>query len=561
MKTLKNKTIVWIACLLCTVSCNDFLKEEARGKPTSDTAFSQRSDAEGAVNVLYRQVGRAAFGLTQFIYSQMGDDLSTNPNSSIASIREWDRYDIDSNNERLLWCWEDKYKVIKAANFIINGVESAPAPQEEIDYALGQAHFWRAWAYFYLVRCFGPLPRVLSTEMNRSAGLSTVAEIFDLIVSDLKTAEEKLPPNYTGAPRTMNGVNVVAGKAAAQAVLCCVYMAMAGWPLNRGAAYYDLAAAEALKVIDGADNGTYYYRLYDEYWKIHSKQENRRNRETIVGVYYSRHFGTGDGSESARDGIYDIPGISQGWEDTRAEIGFWTKFPEGPRKAATYPEWTYNLYDGQAYRWWSDSLRPSWDKSPYFGKSVFTSYDREDEYDFTKGYESQSDGWSDQVHQLVRLAEVYLFYAESAGRAGRTDARAVELLNRVRNRADGFGPVAVRPQGRNVYPDGLSAGELAEVAWNEHGWEIAGWYLGAVMPRAGDLQRTDRMKDHFAERKANPEYVFTDPDTGQPVRVHEPYLNGGEWNQSRMYAPYPAEEIERDPALNVSPEEKLNLIN
>ncbi|MDR1102477.1 MAG: RagB/SusD family nutrient uptake outer membrane protein [Tannerella sp.] len=560
MKTLRNKTIALIACLLCTVSCNDFLKEEARGKLTSDTAFAQQSDVEGSVNILYRQIGRATFGFTQFIFAQMGDDLATHPGSNKAAIREWDKYTISTNNERLLWCWEDKYKVIKATNFIINGVESAPASQEEIDYALGQAHFWRAWAYFYLVRMFGPLPMVLSTEIDYSIELSNVAEVYDLIVSDLKIAGEKLIPNYTGVPRTMNGVNVVANRAAAEAVLSCVYMSMAGWPLNRGAEYYSLAAAEALKVIDGSDNGTYYYQLYDEYWKIHSKQEDRRNRESIVGVYYSQTFGGGDGSESARGAINDIPAISQGWTDARAEVGFWVEFPEGPRKAATYPEWTFNKNDGNVYRWWSDKLDPEY-ISPYFGKSAFTNNDREDEYDFTKGYESQANGWSEQVHQMVRLAEVYLFYAEATGRAGQTNARAIELLNKVRNRADGFGPVAVRPEGQNVYPAGMSATELAEAAYNEHGWEIAGWYWGAIAPRANDMQRMDRLKDHFNKRKADPEYVFTDPDTRQQVRVHEPYPTEGEWSQSKMFAPYPSEEVERNPALNVSPEEKLNMIN
>jgi hypothetical protein len=174
----------------------------------------------------------------------------------------------------------------------------------------------------------------------------------------------------------------------------------------------------------------------------------------------------------------------------------------------------------------------------------------------------QNNGWSEQIHQLVRLSEVYLFYAEAVGRAGQTNARAIELLNKVRNRADGFGPVAVRPEGQNVYPAGMSANDLAEAAYNEHGWEIAGWYWGAIAPRGNDMQRMDRIKDHFNTRKADPEYVFTDPDTGEEVRIRE--LVGeieGEWSQSKMYAPYPSQDARRNPALDISTDEKLNLIN
>jgi hypothetical protein len=542
------------------ISCDDFLKEDAKGQLTTDVAFAQQSDVEGSVNVLYKQVGRSTFGITQFIYSQMGDDLSTHRASNKAMIRQWDQYNIGTGNDRLQGCWEDKYKVIKAANYIINGVEQAPASQEEIDYALGQAHFWRGWAYFYLVRTFGPLPKITSVEIDFAIEPSPVAEIFDLVVEDLKTAEQKLLANYTGTPRNINGMNIVASKGAAQAVLSCVYMSMAGWPLNRGAEYYSLAAAEALKVIDGAENGTYYYELYDEFWKIHSKQENRKNREAICAVYYTNAFGDGDDSESSRGAINDIQDISQGWSDSRAEIGYWVNYPEGPRKKATYPEWTYNKDDGKTYRWWSTTL-PVDSRTPYFGRSSFTSPDNTDEYDFTKGFEAQAIGWTDQIHQLVRLAEVYLFYAESVGRSGQTNARAIELLNKVRNRADGYGPVAVRPEGQNVYPAGMSASELAEAAYDEHGWEIAGWYWGAIAPRANDMQRMDRIKDHFNKRKADPEYVFTDPDTGQQIRVHEQFGVEGEWSQSKMYAPYPAVEIERNPTLDIPVEEKLNMIN
>jgi hypothetical protein len=129
----------------------------------------------------------------------------------------------------------------------------------------------------------------------------------------------------------------------------------------------------------------------------------------------------------------------------------------------------------------------------------------------------------------------------------------------VRNRADGHGPVD--DSAFNRYPAGMSADDLAEAAYNEHGWEIAGWYWGSIAPRYNDMQRMDRVKDHFETRKANPEYVFKDPDTGEDVRVREPFGASGTWSQSRMFAPYPAEEIQRNPVLNISTEEKLNLIN
>lgn len=543
--------------MLLIASCSDFMKEDPKGQLLSNSAFTKASDLDGSVNILYRRVSRSTFGLTQFINAFMGDDLSTHPASNKGSIREWDNYNISTNNDRLLWCWEDKYQVIKAANFIINGAAETPdVTQAEIDYTINQAHFWRAWAYFYLVRAFGPLPKVTSLDVDYSIQVSPVAEIFEMIVEDLKKAEN-LPTRYTEVPQAMNGVNVVANRAAAKAMLSNVYLTMAGWPLNKGTEYYQLAADKALEVINGVEDGTYYYSLYDEYWKIHSKQENWQNKEVIIAVYYTKAFGNGDASEAARGSVNDIQDCSGGWSDSRAEIGFFCSFPEGPRKTATYPPVTYNKGDGNSYPWWSENI-PEACRLPYFGKAAFTVDNNlagTFEYDFTLPFNQQSSGGIEQIHQLIRLAEVYCWYAEAIGRSGQTNAKAIELLNIVRNRADGNG--AVNDPGINHYPSTMSAGELAEAAYNEHGWEIAGWYWGAVAPRYNDMQRMDRVKDHFATRASNPVYVV--PGSGG-VETQEPFGASGTWSQSKMYAPYPAEEIERNPDLNISTEEKLNLI-
>ena len=591
MKSLKNIIIALIVCQLCMTSCEDYLKETPNGRIMSDQAFSRPTDLEGAVNILYRRMGRSMFNITQYINSQMGDDLCTHRASNKPAIRQWDLMDIGTANDRTLMCWQDKYLVIKAANFIINGVENTPGvSQADIDYALGQAHFWRGWAYFYLVRAFGPLPKIVSLEIDFSIELSTVAEIYELVVEDLKKAEGLLPANYTGAPRSMNGVNVAANKGAVQSLLACVYMTMAGWPLEYGAAYYDLAAEKALEVIRGAENGTYYYKLYDEYWKIHSKQENLKNTEAICAAYFSLAFGPNDSSESARGGINDLPDCAQGWTDSAAEIGFWVDFPAGPRKDATYPEWTnYGVHpedvldaagnviaqqgDWRYYRWWDERL-PEADRHPYFGKSAFTNSDAE--YDFKKRRTAQSGDWYDQIHQAVRLAEVYLWYAESVGRAGKTNADAIKYLNIVRNRADGFGPVADRStvgipskphvaKYVNEYPNSMSANELAEAAYNEHGWEIAGWYWGAFAPRANDQQRMNRLQAVFEKRKSNPVYTFTDPydpTNTTPISVREMYVQAPEvmWHQGRMFAPYPFQEVEKNELLNITWEQKLQLI-
>ena len=54
----------------------------------------------------------------------------------------------------------------------------------------------------------------------------------------------------------MFGCDVYVTQQAVKSTLAAVYMAMAGYPLNKGQAYYAKAAEAAEAVIKGVENGT-----------------------------------------------------------------------------------------------------------------------------------------------------------------------------------------------------------------------------------------------------------------------------------------------------------------
>ena len=487
---------------------------------------------------------------------QMGDDISTHPASNKALNRELDLYNVSSGNGCTLDEWEKVWLVIKAANYILDGAANAPDVSEAtLNYALNQAHFWRGWSYFKLVRLFGPLPMVLSNNIDNNIGLSTVAQIYDEVIIPDLTAAENLPDNYSTVPQAMNGINVVANSAAAKALLANAYMTMAGWPLNRGAEYYTLAANKAKEVIDGLGS-RYNYIIYDDFAELHSVKLNtsdRNNKELILGAFYNLAlYGDGDSSEATRGAIVDIPDCADGYNNIRGEIAFWYNMPDGPRKTTTYPVVTYVKANNAAYPWYSPNV-PEGNRFPYGGKYLETN-DMVTEYNIYQSMSSQFRGWGQKTHQMIRISEVYLWYAEALGRSGKTSPEAIEYLNIIRNRADGQGASATRADGSpNVYPATMSANELAEAAYKEHGWEVAMEWTVSVT-RYHDMQRMNRVKDHFELRVQNPTYNID----GHAVK--EPNAPSVSWAEWRMFVPTPESDIILNKNIDVPLEEKMNFI-
>lgn len=519
------------ATVLGLGACSDFLDEHPYGQLTSQGFFSSKEDLDASLNALYSVVatsqGQNNYCGTNFL---AGDDISTHPASNKQPLREHDQYSVTDNNSWLVSMWEQRYKVIKAANFIINNAARTPGvSEEEKKRAIAQAHYWRAYSYFYLVTTWGAVPVMLEEQIDFNTPLSSVEQVYELILSDLKTAETGCPALYTQEPYARNGMNIAVSEGAVKATLAYVYMCMAGWPLNKGSEYYTLAAQKAEEVIDASEKGTYYYKLLDQYKKVYSWAVNEYNPELLLGIYYNR-----DRTPQmipVTDLLLDLK--QGGWGDTNGEIKFWKEFPEGPRKDATYfPK--IMLGDGQLHDWWYDTDPPSREVvAPVFMKTAEGAL-RGTEFDYTDPTPIASNG--EKTVQIIRLAQVYCWYAEATGRSGKVTGKAVEMLNRVRNRADG--------KATNLYTTAMTPEALAEAAYNEHGWEMAGYYWAGLACRARDMFRMYRFKEHFEYRKQNPAI-----EVAPGIFRKEAVSVSGTWDDNRMYSPYPYEDAILNPGL------------
>ncbi|MDR2041172.1 MAG: RagB/SusD family nutrient uptake outer membrane protein, partial [Tannerella sp.] len=260
---------------------------------------------------------------------------------------------------------------------------------------------------------------------------------------------------------------------------------------------------------------------------------NYKNTEVLLATYYN--LVTQGAMSTYCDVIEDMDG--GGWNDSGAEIKFWKNFPDGPRKDATFAPKT--LLKGELRDWWWD---PNYGMEEgarvvcnpwYLAACEARSGSQSVEFDIAKPV-SQGNYVGEKSHKTIRLSEVYCWYAEAVGRSGGNDPFAYEVLNRVRTRA-GLEPI---PSG-SLTPDGL-----AEAAYDEHGWEIAGYMWGSLAPRHHDMFRMFRVKDHFEFRKQNPE-IEVAPGVFRKEKVEVT----GSWNDAMMYAPYPAADAMLNPNL------------
>lgn len=568
---MKTKKLLYTGCfmaasMLSLTSCGDFLDEDPKGQLNPETFYTIEDDYTAGVNTLYDKVNQTQSWTNPMYPQWQGDDITANPGSNKQACAALDAFDSDGANKGVTEAWTQHYAVIKTANLIIEGSEKFPGDKAKIATALGNAHFWRAYSYYYLVRVFGKLPIITKTNIEQfDAQPSEIEKVYELIVQDLKDAINELPTGYDKEPARLFGVDVWATKQAAQSTLAAVYMSMAGYPLNKGTEYYKLAAELAKDVI--TNNGTYGFILNPD-WKDVYSMGNNYNMETVLGINNDAK-GWWD-HDSQLSSCCRFEGLGDGgWGDAWGEIAFWKRYPERPRKNAIYaPKVTFQETItekigneevkkdkiSKAVYWWEldNNGKPVVDAyHPMF--TIFTVNADEKGNMLKQPYDYMGINYkgmvNDRRHNLIRYSEVLLWYAESAARAGLSDlTEAKKCLKLVRSRAVTDVENVTLGDGTTVKIDNMSAAQLAEACYIEHGWEVAGNWVSMVTRRSDEL-RMDELKKNFEYRVANAPIVVA-KEGGKEYTAKESVTVKGTWSVDRIYCPYPTTDGEKNPNLN-----------
>ncbi len=215
MKIIKNINYIILSVLLILSSCSkDFLEEEPTGSITKERIAEvvkiNPEAAKGGVNGLYNMTflykvggvgGHTDFGQKSFDIASgilCGDIAQTSHSyghfadvSNLSGLTKTGDYSYK--------VWYTYYKIIRAANTVIEANEKLP--YEQAKYSLGQARAMRAYAYLYLINFFAPpyldgadKPGVIIHDKNDgiAKGLSTIQEVYNFIEQDLTDALKDL---------------------------------------------------------------------------------------------------------------------------------------------------------------------------------------------------------------------------------------------------------------------------------------------------------------------------------------------------------------------------------
>jgi len=502
MKQLFFSIILAISFVSCS---NDFITLNPPSNLNSDGFYKTETDINQAV--------LSAYGSLRNLYNQqyirLGEIRSDNTTYSWLSGNPANEKGIDEFASPLLpengfttGTWNSSYNTILRCNIVIGRIENVPFKDENLKRQyIAEARFLRALIYFYLNRIFGGVALngellgviKVDKEISQTEAYellrAPLQEIYDLIIEDLEYAKANLPESY---PSTSIGRVTKGG---AIGMLGKVYMTMAGYPLNKGNEYYSKAIEQFKLVINDSR-----FSLEPSY-KALFDVANKNTKESLFEVQYKK--GAPNGATGSPWNNNFAPRFSD-----KEVVLVGNKSGENAPTQSMSDAYEYgdprkfvSMKDG-----WVNAKTGAWESDKYVCKY----------YDVSTSGSDNGNNWIE-----LRLADIYLLYAEALVRTNGDKQEAINYVNKIRERArntpndptltDIPATLLVNYQIENFPTDAalllaIENERRIELAFENHRWF--------------DLVRTNRAKDvMIASQEYNgyPDFVWTDNALAYPI--------------------------------------------
>lgn len=231
--------------LLASCDSDKYLNQVPPTEVSDADIFSTPQRIEGLVNGMYAGIKRDNFygGRLLMFTDVRGEDFINTTANSFTGFDAWN-HSYNSGSNDINNVWNIGYNTINRANVLIQGLADNPGVLEEATAAnyIGEAKFIRALCYFSLVTLYAqpyaidggnnpglPLRLQAETDMeNNGLSRSSVAEVYQQILTDLDEAENSLPEHYGGSGGSLMNTTR-AHKNTAIALKTRVYLNQGNW--------------------------------------------------------------------------------------------------------------------------------------------------------------------------------------------------------------------------------------------------------------------------------------------------------------------------------------------
>ena len=536
--------------VMATGCKKDYFNRPPKSQITLDNFYQTSDQVQSSTNILY---SAPWFGWCGKAGWSIADLSSGNGRTYSSDIINFQDYSVTGTNFEIAAAWNSLYIEVAQANGIINNLPAkVPASVDKavVNNALGEAHLWRALAYFHLVRVFGPVPIIENTATyvnNYQIPRNPVTDVYKFIVNDLKFAEancNKMIRSGTGS------ANARVSSGSASALLAKVYLYMQD---------YADARAEAEKVINSGEFKLYGVDIQGKTYSDLFLTANNNNEESIVQLQWSTAgtYGLGNPFQAAVAYNGLITGTGDGYGQVGPTFDLQDEFndPNDVRRKATI------MLPGDHY--------PEIDQASG-GYTLPADANSQGTHAQVKKYVVGTPADNGGVGgkqasanntYMMRYADVYLIEAEAvmAGATMSTDPVALNAINIIRKRA-GLGPLTVikrfymtaNPNLSNYVVNGTLNGNVPTKVLRDDIIEERRREFAFEDDFFFDLMRADgyNVTSHpKAIQLMEQQDRGTSDNSATPVRYANQYLKV---TDAQLLFPIPATEIAADPKLDPS---------
>ncbi|MDJ1504199.1 RagB/SusD family nutrient uptake outer membrane protein [Xanthocytophaga agilis] len=447
------KKYVFSACILLFALGSCQLNETVYSSIAENNFYKTASDAEAGLTAVYGALGDLYSGPSPLMIADFSaDQVYPRP---VVGRNTYTLYSYDPNYttaksfgrafESPLDVWQNCYRGIERANWVIDRVPSIAMETTRRDQIVAEAYFLRAFFHWMLAKNFGSVPIKTNPTLSEADAYtpkSELADVYTQIYNDLEKAEAALPSYSAAIPTGRPSLEVAAA-------------------LHAKAALYDqkwpVALQKAQEVINSGK-----YKLLPDVQQVYGAANEQVGRAENMWAFESESVSGGRSSQIMS--LYG-PRNSDGPEYGKSSFGsifayqaFFDSF-EANDKRRQLLDTNYINVQGKVVH--------QKDITPVTTQGVLVK----------KYQDPNSNGGSAAANiPILRMADVYLIAAEAEAHLNGATTTAYQYINIVRARA-----------GLDDLAEGLSQDAFIDAVLQERSWEFFAegdrWY---------DLTRTNK---------------------------------------------------------------------